>query len=315
MTALQLAVRASHASPVLALLLLYGANPNHIDAHGRTTLTHACEATTKDWAAAHQAFRSPRGTPASAEATLRLLLSHGADPTDADSCPLMCAMVSSQLTIARVMLDAGCDPNHTRPNGTPIVVWAVYAGRVQWVELFLEYGADVDSRSGDGTCLLMLAAGLGRLDVVKVLLAHGADGSCVRSDGETLLMHALLAQRSEVAEYLAGVDGVDLTSWGRAGGAPIHLAVRSSCVPLLRVLLEKGCPVDDVDRCGDTALKIADEMRDVGVVRMLLAAGATGETSFSEEELYPPGCVSGMVLVLRKGWRRVVDRVVRGEKV
>lgn len=315
MTALQFAVRASHGPLVLAHLLAHGANANHVDGLGRTVLTHACEATTKDWVAAHQAFRAPRGTEASAEATVRLLITHGADPTAGESCPLMTAMMSRLINVARVMLDAGCDPNQTRPNGTPIIVWAVYGGRVDWVELFLAYGADADSRSSDGTCLLMLAAGLGRLDVVKTLLGHGADMRCVSDDGDTLLAHAMSSHHTEVAEYLAGIDGVDLTSWGRAGRAPIHLAAMSSCVPVLMVLLGKGCPLDDVDRYGETALRMADRMRHVCVVRMLLAAGARGETSFSEEEMYPPGCFSALVLMLRQGWWRLMDGVLRGEKV
>lgn len=310
MTALQFAVRASHGPLVPAHLLAHGANANHVDGLGRTALTHACEATTNHWVAAHQAFGAPRGTEASAEAAVRLLLTHGADPT---SCPLMTAITSRLINVARLMLDAGCDPNQTRPNGTPIIVWAVYGGRVDWVELFLEYGADPDSRSSDGTCLLMLAAGSGRLDVVKTLLAHRADVRCVGDDGDTLLVHAISSHHSEVAAYLAGVEGVDLTSWGRAGRAPIHLAAKLSCIPVLRVLLEKGCPLDDVDRHGDTALRIADWMRHVSVVRMLLAAGATGETSFSEEEMYLPGCLSAVV-ILRKGWRRMVDRVLRVRK-
>lgn len=315
MTALQLAVRASHDPLVLEYLLVHGANANHVDGLGRTALIHACEATTKDWVAAHQTFRSPRGTVASAEATVRLLITHGADPTAEDSCPLMCAMMNRVINVARVMLDAGCEPNQTRPNGTPIIIWAVYGGHVDWVELFLEYGADANTKSSDGTCLLMLAAGLGLLDVVKSLLAHGADLGCVSNDGDTLLIHAMSSQRSEVAEYLASVDGVDLTSWGRAGRAPIHLAVRLLYIPVLMVLIQRGYPLNDVDRYGYTALRIADSMRCVSVVRILLAAGATGETSFSEEELYPPACFSAMVLMLRKGWRRVVDQVVRGEKV
>lgn len=320
MTALQLAVRASHGPPVLQHLLANGANPNHIDALGRTALTHACEATTKDWAAAHQAFRAPRGTSASAEATIRLLIAHGANPhtdTAHDRGPLMSAMTSNLLPAARMMLDAGCDPNRTLPNGTPILVWAVYGGLVEWVELFLEYGADANTTRPDGTCVLMLAAGVGPPAVLKALIGHGADLRCVNNDGDTPLIHAMSAELSYVAEYLAGVEGVDLTGRGRYGLAPIHLAAQIPCVSVLRILLEKGCPVDVVDRYGSTALGIADRRRFVPVVRILLDGGATGATPFSQSELNRTaagrGCASELVRVFGNGWKCVVA-VVRGQK-
>lgn len=322
MTALQLAVRASHDPKVLQHFLSHGANPNHADALGRTALTHACEATTKDWVAAHQAFRSPRGTTASAEATVRLLITHGADPHTAvaqDCCPLMSAMTRNQLSLARIMLAAGCDPNRTLANNTPIIVWAVYGGLVEWVRLFLEYGADANTRRSDGTCLLMLAAGVGPPAVVEALISHGADVRCVNNDGDTPLIHALSGELSLVAEYLAGVDGVDLTSRSRYGLAPIHLAAQIPCIPVLAILLEKGCPVDDVDEHGSTALCIADRRRCVPVVQILLAGGATGDTPFCQKEMdraaAGPGGVSAVMVKVRKGLRRVKARMGRGDTV
>lgn len=317
-TALLLSARAGNNLLVLEHLLVHGANAHHVDALGCIVLSYVCEAATNNWIVGRQVLRAPPGAEATAEAAVQLLLIHGAiahrDTTE-DSCPLMSAKINNLLKVARLMLHAGCDPNQTRPNGTLIIVWAVYEGRVDWVKLFLEYGADANSTSSDGTCVLMLAAGSGQLLVSQALISHGADVKCVTKDGDTLLTHALSSRRAEVAEYLAGVDGVDLTSRGRHGLTPIQLAAQLQCIPVIKILLAKGCPVDDVDRHGDPALRSADMGWDVDVGQILLTGGETGETPTLEEKLYPTGCFLVLVLKLRNRYRGVMDGMVRGEKV
>ncbi len=123
------------------------------------------------------------------------------------------AAQSSDITLMRLLLEHGANPNiATTNNTTPLMV----AAGIGWVEgvtnergpkenieavkLLLELGADVTAVDGDGRTALHGAAHKGRNDVVQLLVDHGArldarDGGSRDSIAGELQGHTLDAAR------------------------------------------------------------------------------------------------------------------------
>lgn len=276
-TPLQVSAWARNNPLILEHLLLHGADVNYIDDHGFTALHYACQATP-----------ATEVTQVTAEATVRVLLAHGANPNIESPTngrvPLALAKHASMPNVGRLLLDAGADPNCAGAEGTPISFLAVDRGDQEWLELLLDYGADVNGRSKHGNVLLLLAVKFGHLNVVELLVARGANFRCVTREDDTPLIHALSCKRWDIAEYLVGVEGMDLTSRGHQGSAPFHMAAAMGLDAMIDKLLDKGYPVDDVDARGRTALHIAVINERVTVVRTLLSRGAKTDVVYDGKQ-------------------------------
>src|SRR5262249_55681202 len=143
------------------------------------------------------------------------------------------------------------------------------------VELLLERGAEVKRHSGQ---LLTLAVVADRVDLVKLLIEHGADvgraGLLGRlDDAEGPVAGPLIAPRQKVPAWMlpracrrdvssnerhrVGVlldYGASLDDRGRYGLTALHYAVRGGNLPLIKLLLERGAPIDALDDDGLTPL-------------------------------------------------------------
>lgn len=90
---------------------------------------------------------------------------------------LMLAAYNGQAATARVILEAGGDPELANDRGQTPLAGAAFKGDADIVRLLLEHGAQVDG-AGDGTrTALMVAAMFDRTEIVDLLLAQGADPS------------------------------------------------------------------------------------------------------------------------------------------
>jgi len=170
--------------------------------------------------------------------------------------PLMYAALYGDRTSARLLLDAGADPNARNDAGATGLMWAV--DDLEMTRLLLERKADPNVRSADGRSALMLAAGRsGASDVVKRLLDAGA-----MVDGQALLTQAADAGDPAIIRQL-------LDRGAGSGPMPPDLAMRSGCVDCLDLLL----PI--ANRLALTrALESAARYGDSAGMRMLLDRGA-----------------------------------------
>ncbi len=88
---------------------------------------------------------------------------------------LMLAAYNGQAETARVILEAGGDPELPNDRGQTPLAGAAFKGDVAIATLLLVHGAAVDG-TGDGSrTALMTAAMFDRTEIVDLLLAHGAD--------------------------------------------------------------------------------------------------------------------------------------------
>lgn len=266
-TALQAAASAHNNLLVLQFLLLHGADVNHADHRGANVIYYACNMTQR--------------SEESVQATVQVLINHGADvnaPSRSPRCsPLQLALTSRFLRVARLLLDAGADPNATASRGEPLVVIFARQGFQEEIEFLLNNGADINATNSHGSNPLLIASQHGSLGMVKLLVERGAVLDCSDADGDTPLILALVSSQLDIAEYLVGFTGVDMVRQNAMGLGPVSLAVLLESDVVLRKLLDRGAEVDQICRRGLTPLHIAVLMDRAGTVKMLLESSANSE--------------------------------------
>jgi ankyrin repeat protein len=224
----------------------------------------------------------------------------------------------------RWLLEHGADPNVVSlPSGEAplhrIAAWGSGAARA---ELLLAHGANPDLKRADGRTAYVLAVRAGNVAVADLLRERGADtagmalvdellGACMRADAAAarrllrrhprLLAELTAEDRQVVAQAAeegreAGLRlmaelGFDLGWEGAWAGTALHQAAWRGNVPVVRLLLELGAPVNVRDTqfgCsplawaahGSCHCRKADGEY-LAVVEALIAAGADRETSIN----------------------------------
>lgn len=265
-TALQATSCVCNNPLVLEHLLLQGADVNHTDHRGFTALHYACE--------------EQIGMPATAEATVCILITHGANVNiqghNPISVPLAEALDKGCPSVGHLLLAAGANPNWVREDGNPLLFTPVQFNDVEWLHLLLDYGADIDNCNNHHSNAFLTAVHHADLSTVELLVERGADIRCVDDDGDTPLLLAILYRQWNTAKYLIGLEGIDIISGNHNGDTPANLTVWYGH-SVLRMLLENGYPVDYVDPRGSTALHVAVMSGQDAVVRTLLEKGADTE--------------------------------------
>jgi ankyrin repeat protein len=200
--------------------------------------------------------------------------------------PLMYAALYRDTASARLLLDAGADPNARNDAGATALMWAV--DDLGITRLLLERGADPNVRSADGRSALLLAAGrAGALDVVKALVDAGAT-----LDGQAVLTQAGDAGEAAVLRLLLD-RGADTTV------LPVDLAMRSGCADCADLLLRSaGRPA--LTRALESAARYGDSAG----MRRLLERGAEPTADALRAGAASEGApVEGIIALLERGVR------------
>lgn len=173
--------------------------------------------------------------------SVRARLASGTEP---DGWALMIAADHNQVAMVRLLLDAGADPDTTHEKGATTLGWAASGGHSKVVALLLKHGADVNLRDpyGESTAL-MSAAGSAQPQVVEHLLRAGADVNLRAIRGRTALMSA------------ASMD---------------DSALHAPATRCARLLLAHGAKVNQCNADGRTAVSLAAEQGNTGLVQLLL---------------------------------------------
>ncbi|XP_074096983.1 ankyrin repeat domain-containing protein 55-like [Cotesia typhae] len=117
------------------------------------------------------------------------------------------------------------------------------------VKYFLEHGADVNCRTAAGLSVLCIAMRKNRYDMAQFLLSNGADpNDPVELEGTfagyTPLHVALREKQWEFVKLLLCKYQVDMNIPAADGSLPIHYAVVSGKLDVLRLLLDRGANVN-----------------------------------------------------------------------
>lgn len=253
---------------VAALLIDHGADVNARAAHGESPLSAAICA------------------GAQSEGLARLLLEHGARPTDT---AFLHALMFRRPRAVGLLLRYGLDPNRALWATPPLALAATFYGNADTVKLLLRAGAEVNGAAADGRTPLHHAACAGDAGAIRALLAAGADVSARDAKGETPLLAGAEAATSferrqhdkaraqeesrEVARLLIA-HGADVNARSREDWTPLARACLHGDTVWAQTLLRAGAQVNARCAKGWTGLHYAAAKGHLSVVKTLLAAGA-----------------------------------------
>ncbi len=305
-SALHIACRLGHA-PIVKTLLVEGANKDDVDATGRTPLHLASIA--GDSASVKELLA------AGADLGLRYRFEKR------DISALDCSTRLGHVEVMRLLMERGGMVTVQEGIRTPLHHAAEH-NQVGAIELLVKEAANVDAKDADGWTPLLLAAVEGHGSAVEALCASGADVSlrvkthfCVEHDdysaldlasfyGWTGVMKTLIAYRSDVNALswkgysslhkaaeggeVAAID-VLVEAGARVHGpagyeSALHHAVEGKSAPAVEALVRHGADPEWHDDVAVTPLLRAVQLRHLGTVNALLAAGASPNVSGDENE-------------------------------
>lgn len=214
---------------------------------------------------------------------LRLLLPYAPDiaATTALSAPIS----TGDVIAARLLLEAGADPNHLleagllgesheqEPPVRPLSAAVELEAGPELTGLLLQYGAAPGAPGPDGRTLYQQAVRTGQDQVAELLARHGA-GNALTPAGE-LLAACRRADRAAATVLLAASPGLAgrLTAgdYQALPGAAGHGATEA-----VRLMLDLGFPPGTLSMQDDggTALHLAAAAGSTATVRLLLERGA-----------------------------------------
>jgi ankyrin repeat protein len=211
-------------------LLDRGADPNVVDASGRTALYAVVEARNEDWTTLPERRADD---PLPSIEIVKLLLAHTADPNAALNKPLP----------GKSGMDSG---DTTLGAGTTPLMRAARSGDAASMRLLLAAGADPKLVTRDGSNALMFAAGVGyrdkntkgteseALEALKVAIGAGLDLNEANSKGEMAIHGAALRGGDTIVQFLID-NGAKLNAKTKQGFTPLDVALGKSIVGQLPV--------------------------------------------------------------------------------
>ena len=144
---------------IVEILLAADADPNAVDASGRSTLIAALTRKHHDVA--------------------RMLIAAGADVNKPEKSPgrgplMLVIDEAPSLLSMSILLDAGADMNQPDKRGETPLAAAAFMGRADAARLLLERGVEVNVTNLDGVPPIAWARQRGNDDIVEMLIAAGA---------------------------------------------------------------------------------------------------------------------------------------------
>jgi ankyrin repeat protein len=127
--------------------------------------------------------------------------------------PIQAACGATNLTLIRMLLAKGANPNVALEDGSTPLMFSVATRNPEAIILLLSHGANINAKQVKGITALMIAAEDADLSVVKALLNFKPDLEVKALDGLTALDSARLKGHQGVVEALRAAGAVICTDY------------------------------------------------------------------------------------------------------
>jgi ankyrin repeat protein len=218
--------------------------------------------------------RTDKPTAPANDFVVRTQMALGSDIEELDGkgrTPIAHAFNRNQFSIVGHLLEHGASTEPLRAIATSSDLQeklrgAIDSGNEEVVSLLLDMGVAFNDRlpaSPHGMSPLLYAAYKGKLPVVKLLLKKGADIQARDNEGWTVLHCAADSEDAELVQYLldnGALELLDITATSNTpGDTPLHVAASHNRLPVVKILVERGAHVNQVNKAGNTPYQKARE--------------------------------------------------------
>ncbi|KAB8226252.1 ankyrin repeat-containing domain protein [Aspergillus novoparasiticus] len=175
--------------------------------------------------------------------------------------PLSCAAEMGHTAVVHILLERGEDVNEKDTSGTQKapIYWAADHGHAETVVVLLQQEANVEALDANGDTPLCLAV------QTRKGLTPSSDLINIRAPGKQevngckMIMNYLIQKGSNIEART-----------GSIGLTPLMLAIFSSCIDALELLLQYGADFEAQDSAGRTTLVLAVAFGNLNMVKLLL---------------------------------------------
>ena len=265
-TCLHDAVRNECSKGVLHAIIDHGADVNARNKKGQTALTLAC--ITKH------------------ESAIKVLLNASADltitdDTFGDTCLLTAVWNECSAEVLQAIIEHGADVNATDNSNKTALTLACILKLEGAINVLLDASADLtitDGTFGD-TCLHTAVREECSIEVVQTIIDYGADVNATNKKGQTALTLACIKKHESAIDVLLNACA-DLTITDDTfGNTCLLTGVWNECsVEVVQAIIDHGADVNVTNKNNETALMLACQNRNQGIIKTLLNAAANIKT-------------------------------------
>ena len=174
--------------------------------------------------------------------------------------------------IEMMLIGRGADIEIRDAEGNTPFMEAVLAGNPAVMEQLARMGVDTNTRNFRGDTALHMTAAMDRIDLSTRLLAWGVSIHARNAQDRTPYQNAIQSSPRLVRTFLTNDR---LNSSDDYGSSPLHIAVQEKAsLSIINTLIELGSRLNPVDAEGRTPLRLAVEMNQLDVARVLSDSGA-----------------------------------------
>ncbi|KAL9041181.1 MAG: hypothetical protein Q9214_004199, partial [Letrouitia sp. 1 TL-2023] len=156
--------------------------------------------------------------------------------------------------------------------------WAAARGDIEKLKTLLQWGAKTNVSDNEATTPLHWAASNGTVECVLALLESGAEVNARSVYGSTPLHHVFLQQKAQVEMIDVLIRyGADKNARTKIGTCPLAFDIPTRTKERLQnsiALIERGADINAQDFDGDSAVSLAVITSDLGLLRILIDHGA-----------------------------------------